>query len=1523
VHQPDNKILLYLFTVKTFKNMNTSLLKNLKKLSLLIVLIFVSYSSYSQWTPQALGVSTTGRDLMDIEAVDENIVWAVSRDNAGVAHVNDVVVTTNGGATWTTRAISIAPNTYDFSCITAVDENRAWAGMYNATGTGSAIYYTSNGGLNWVQQGAGAIFNSGTSFINVVHFFNSNIGFAMGDPSGGYFEIYTTTDGGNNWIRTPQANIPAPIAGEYGTTDKYFVMGNTIWFTTTFGRVFKSTDLGINWTVSTAGSVGINDIAFRDVNNGIVMVNNGTIQKTSDGGTTWTPLPTFGTHDAADMTIIPNTHVYVSCGMLGSFYSYDDGANWITLDNIPHPNSSAWLNAELGWASGINTGTSDGIYKYSGSFASPINGMTRQAIGYTNYQLQTNASISSNLINSPDGTLSATWNMSNLNDGAYSDRGTGYNYFNGTAWEPPPTNRVESVRTGFTNVVVTGTNKEIIISHEGTGLHSSVRAVKGTGAWLEASFNSLDLWPKVATGGPNNTTIHAVSMANGGSPFMGQANAIHYSRSLNSGTSWDISQQIISEINNVNYLGFNAENYTIDANGNTIAIVLGKLSTDVVLLKSTDNGDNWTKTIVKQFPIPLYDQTTMNTDLNADNFGDEIETNNGSFSVLVDDLGKVHVWYGKAVVIEQIGESALGYYGALGGIMYWNDNMAPDAPIQIADFIDFNTDGIPTFVETGSYVTNTSCNHPSSGIDGAGNLYLVYSALYDGNADGGNVAVGKSFRHSLITRSTDGGATWCTPLDITAPESSTGFYDYREGVFAAMAKRVDNNVHLLLQEDNSPGTGIGTTLDPQANNALSTIYYYKIPVNAFCTPVAIPIGANQITTPVSCQGANDGSSTLSAYGGASPYTYVWNTNPVVVGPTISNLPAGLYTCTITDSLNQTFEQTIIIDEPAPLSLTSNITGAVCGTITGAIALTTNGGNSSYSYAWSNGATTSTVSGIVAGTYSVIVTDSKGCTISSSYQVQQIPANFNVDFTANPQTGAAPLAVAFNNITPSIGSYNFTWSFGDGNNQSSNNGTVFNNYNFSGLYNVSLIAVNIATGCADTITKTGFIFITGAGCSHTATINPSTPLLACEGDSILLTANTNAVAPYSIVWNINGIVISAQNDDSLYVTESGYYSATIIKNGCPITSNATQLTFNTNPLVPQITSSGTIQSCNGGQVTLTASLISGVNYTWNNAATTQSILVNTAGTYFVTASYPTSGCSSVSNPFVLNNTTQTQDICLVTVDSLSTHNIVIWNKPISGAIDSFRVYRLIATNTYMYLASIAYEDSTIYHDYAANPNVTQWAYKVSVIDTCDAESSLSEYHYTMHLQLLGNGNMQWTHYEIENQPNPVSYYEIFRDDLDNGNWALLSGAIPGTNSTYTDVNYASYPDANYRIEIIWGQSCESTLRLLNNNNIQTTIVRSKSNIKNNRTVGVQDAISKDIKIKVYPNPANELLNVEVSLLNEKESTITVENMLGQVVYTTQTTKQLNQFNIATFASGVYFVKVKTKQSTCIEKLIIEQ
>ena len=71
-----------------------------------------------------------------------------------------------------------------------------------------------------------------------------------------------------------------------------------------------------------------------------------------------------------------------------------------------------------------------------------------------------------------------------------------------------------------------------------------------------------------------------------------------------------------------------------------------------------------------------------------------------------------------------------------------------------------------------------------------------------------------------------------------------------------------------------------------------------------------------------------------------------------------------------------------------------------------------------------------------------------------------------------------------------------------------------------------------------------------------------------------------------------------------------------------------------------------------------------------------------------------------------------------------------------------------------------------------------------------------------------------------------------------------------------------------------------------------------------------------------NPAKDLLNVYISLSKETHATITIENMLGQVVYTMQTTQQLNQLNISTYVSGVYFVKLSAGKGVAVEKIIIE-
>jgi photosystem II stability/assembly factor-like uncharacterized protein len=88
---------------------------------------------------------------------------------------------------------------------------------------------------------ASAGFDGASAFANVVYFWNKDEGFCMGDPNGGYFEIYTTSNGGVNWSRVARANIPNPSASdEYGTIGQFTVGDDgVVFFNTTKGRIYK------------------------------------------------------------------------------------------------------------------------------------------------------------------------------------------------------------------------------------------------------------------------------------------------------------------------------------------------------------------------------------------------------------------------------------------------------------------------------------------------------------------------------------------------------------------------------------------------------------------------------------------------------------------------------------------------------------------------------------------------------------------------------------------------------------------------------------------------------------------------------------------------------------------------------------------------------------------------------------------------------------------------------------------------------------------------------------------------------------------------------------------------------------------------------------------------------------------------------------------------------------------------------------------------------------------------------------
>jgi photosystem II stability/assembly factor-like uncharacterized protein len=263
-----------------------------------------------------------------------------------------------------------------------LNDQVAWAVFYNATaGSGGGIWKTTDGGITWNQQGAGQIYNTaGVSFPNVVHFWDANVGFAMGDPVAGEYEIYTTNDGGNTWTPVPGANIPAPTSGEYGIVDHYEVVGDTVWFDTNKGRVFRSIDRGLTWTVAPTGiTVPANnaiDIVFWNNNEGLARLFNGstgaqTVRKTVDGGSTWTAFTPVGNMLGGDIKYVPGTASrLVSTGAnatytIGSSYSDNGGQNWTDIEIGTQRTALGVHDINTMWAGGFTTSPStDGIYKY-------------------------------------------------------------------------------------------------------------------------------------------------------------------------------------------------------------------------------------------------------------------------------------------------------------------------------------------------------------------------------------------------------------------------------------------------------------------------------------------------------------------------------------------------------------------------------------------------------------------------------------------------------------------------------------------------------------------------------------------------------------------------------------------------------------------------------------------------------------------------------------------------------------------------------------------------------------------------------------------------------------------------------------------------------------------------------------------------------------------------------------------------------------------------------------------------------
>jgi hypothetical protein len=333
------------------------------------------------WVPQASAFTRKHRAIQSIHVVDSLIVWATAANGDNPTRpVQEFTRTKNGGETWTTGIINDCDHTIP-AMIFALNADTAFCPMFMPSGSGQqCIYVTRNGGISWTRK-FNAWFSNAASFPNVIHFFNKNEGFCMGDPVDGEFEIYIVSDGGYNWwIRVAAENIPDPETGENGIISYCSAAGNKAWFGTTKGRVYRTSDKGLHWDVSTTTLAGKEvDVEFANQFHGLAQDRSadtkGALSETFDGGITWSAVSITGQVGTHDLCYVPGTdNTWVSTGAgaaKGAFYSYDGGHSWARFAGTEAFQFLAvdFISKSNGWAGGFNeSSTRGGVFKFLGEF---------------------------------------------------------------------------------------------------------------------------------------------------------------------------------------------------------------------------------------------------------------------------------------------------------------------------------------------------------------------------------------------------------------------------------------------------------------------------------------------------------------------------------------------------------------------------------------------------------------------------------------------------------------------------------------------------------------------------------------------------------------------------------------------------------------------------------------------------------------------------------------------------------------------------------------------------------------------------------------------------------------------------------------------------------------------------------------------------------------------------------------------------------------------------------------------------
>jgi hypothetical protein len=487
---------------------------------------------------------------------------------------------------------------------------------------------------------------------------------------------------------------------------------------------------------------------------------------------------------------------------------------------------------------------------------------------------------------------------------------------------------------------------------------------------------------------------------------------------------------------------------------------------------------------------------------------------------------------------------------------------------------------ISTTCQSGTYAYNWSNGQtsPSITVNQAGIYFLTVTNTANGCTAVGNSVINNDQTLPVASITPNTTTLTCSTPTATLIASGNGTYLWSTGAVSPSITVSSAGTYTVTVTGNNGCNGIANAVVFEDKSA-PIVSLSPISGVLTCTRKSIKITAS---------------------GGV---TYLWSNGSIAADITVNT--AGTYIVTVTGSNGCTSVKSAVITENkiAPIA-NINPSSATLTCANPNRILTASGGST---YLWSNGSTSTSITVNSAGTYTVTVTGSNGCTSVKSAVVTE---NKTVP-VANISPSSAVLTCANPNATlTASGGSTYLWPNGS----TSTSITV----NSAGTYTATVTGSNGCTSIKSAV-------VTENKTVPVANINPSSAVLTCANPNRTLTASGGS----TYLWS-NG-----STSTSITVSSAGTYTVTVTgSNGCTSIKSAV-VTENKTVPVANISPSSAVLTCANPSATLTAN--GGGTYLWSNGSTSTSITVNSAGTYTVTVT-GSNGCTSIKSAFVTENKT---------------------------------------------------------------------------------------------------------------------------------------------------------------------------------------------------------------------------------------------------------------------------------------------